>query len=134
LVFPRDASSFLQLNPLERALLIELRTISLIGFGLVALVTGAGATGTSNFRGLAGTVSQLSSSTLTITDSTGSDYSVTITPQTRIVETRSVTASSLKVGFALTVSGTANNQSVITARTVMILLKLPTTISSSQTP
>ncbi len=92
------------------------------------------ATGTSNFRGLVGTVTQVSSSTLTITDSTGSDYSVIINPQTRIVETRSVTASSLKVGFALTVSGTANNQSVITARTVMILLKLPTTTSSSQTP
>lgn len=41
--FPRNASSFFQLNPLERALLLELRTISLIGFGLVALLTGVAA-------------------------------------------------------------------------------------------
>lgn len=32
-----------KINPLERSLLLELRTISLIGFGLVALVVGAGA-------------------------------------------------------------------------------------------
>ncbi|HEV2583502.1 MAG TPA: ATP-binding protein [Ktedonobacteraceae bacterium] len=40
---PNNGANFLQLNPLERALLLELRTISLIGFGLVALVTGVGA-------------------------------------------------------------------------------------------
>jgi heavy metal sensor kinase len=38
-----DGFNPFQLNPLEGALLLELRTISLIGFGLVALVTGAGA-------------------------------------------------------------------------------------------
>ncbi len=39
----KDSSFVVKGNPLERALLLELRTISLIGFGLVALLTGAGA-------------------------------------------------------------------------------------------
>jgi heavy metal sensor kinase len=38
-----DASYFKTLNPLERALLVELRSISLIGFGVIAVLGGAGA-------------------------------------------------------------------------------------------
>lgn len=38
-----DASYFKSLNPLERALLVELRSISLIGFGVIAVLGGAGA-------------------------------------------------------------------------------------------
>ncbi len=39
--FLKDTSFIVKGNPLERALLLELRTISLIGFGLVALLTSA---------------------------------------------------------------------------------------------
>ena len=38
-----DTSYFKSLNPLERALLVELRSISLIGFGVIAVMGGAGA-------------------------------------------------------------------------------------------
>lgn len=82
--------------------------------------------GTSSFRGLTGTVSQLNGNTLTVSDTSGTAYIVTITPQTQIVETKSVTAAALKIGQALTVSGTANKQGAIAANQVAILLKLPT--------
>lgn len=81
--------------------------------------------GNNNFRGLNGTISQLSGNTLTITDTAGADYTVTITSQTRIVETKSVTAAALKVGQPITAVGTANSQGIITANTVAILLSLP---------
>lgn len=90
------------------------------------------ATANGNSRGLVGTVTQVSGTTLTITDATNADYTVTITSQTRIEETKTVTASSLKAGIPLTVSGTVNSQGTIAARTVMILLQLPATSSSPQ--
>lgn len=88
--------------------------------------TGTGQPGSSsNFRGLIGTVSQVSSTSLTLTDTTGAAYSVTITPQTQITQTSSVTATALKTGMALTVSGTKGNNGGINARAITILLKLP---------
>lgn len=86
---------------------------------------GAG-TNTNNFRGLVGTVSHLNGNVLTITDSSGADYIVTITPQTQIVETKSTTTAALKVGQALTVTGRASGQGEISASLVAILLSLPT--------
>ncbi len=91
--------------------------------GLGQLGTG---TSSGNFRGLTGTVSGLNSTNLTITDTSGSDFSVTITPQTQITETQSITASALKVGMALSVSGTTNSQGMLAARSIIILLRLPT--------
>lgn len=84
--------------------------------------TGAGA---NTFRGLVGKVSQLNGSTLTITDAAGSDYTVTITPHTQIVETKSASAAALKVGQALTVTGAASGQGAIRANLIAILLNLP---------
>lgn len=84
---------------------------------------GAGAN--NNFRGLVGTVSHLSGNVLTITDSSGADYTVTITPQTQIVETKSATAAALKVGQALTVTGRTSGKGEISASLVAILLSLP---------
>lgn len=88
---------------------------------------------TSNFRGLVGTVSQVSSTSLTLTDTTGANYSVAITAQTQIVGTSSVTAAALKTGMALTVNGTTGNNGVVSARTVTILLKLPTSTKQTST-
>lgn len=90
---------------------------------------GAGLPGnssSSNFRGLIGTVSQVSSVGLTLTDTTGASYSVAITPQTQIVQTSSATSAALKTGIALTVTGAPGNNGVVNARAISILLKLPT--------
>ena len=93
---------------------------------------GAGQPGSaSNFRGLIGTVSQISSNTLTLTDTTGAIYSVAITAQTQILQTSSVTAAALKTGMALTATGTTGSNGVVSARTVTILLKLPTSTKST---
>jgi hypothetical protein len=95
---------------------------------------GAGTgTGTSNFRGLIGTVSQVSGNILTITDTTGTAYTVTITSQTRVMETKSITAKALKVGMPLTLTGTAGSQGAIAARVVSILLSLPSRPATTPT-
>jgi hypothetical protein len=94
---------------------------------------GAGTNNTTNFRGLVGTVSHLSGNVLTITDSSGADYTVNITAQTQIVETKNTTAAALKVGQALTVTGRTSGQGEISASLVAILLSLPTR-SATPTP
>lgn len=97
--------------------------------------SGTGTPGANNFRGLVGTVSQLSGNSLTITDSAGSDYTVTITAQTLILETKNATAADLKVGQALTVTGTTGSQGTISARLIAILLNLPRrTTTATPTP
>jgi Domain of unknown function (DUF5666) len=86
--------------------------------------------GTSNFRGLIGTVSQVTGNTVIITDTSGSTFSVTITPQTQVIESTSVTSAALKSGEALTVTGSPGSNGTIDARSVTILLKPP---ASAQT-
>ncbi len=81
--------------------------------------------GNSSFRGLNGTVSQLNGKILTIADSSGGSYTVTLTAQTQIITTKSATASALKVGEPLTVVGKPGSQGTITANTIAILLTLP---------
>lgn len=88
--------------------------------------TGNSGNSTNNFRGLVGTVGQLNGTSLTITDTSGAAYTVTITPQTRIVQTASVTAAALKVGQPLTIVGKAGSQGTIAASSIAILLSLPT--------
>lgn len=88
--------------------------------------SGGSGTGTSNFRGLIGTVSQVTGNTMNITDTSGSTFSVTITPQTQVIESTSVTSAALKTGQALTVSGSPGSNGAISARSVTILLNLPT--------
>ncbi len=83
-----------------------------------------GGTSTANFRGINGTVSQLSGNVLTITDATGASYTVNITSATQIVETKIVTAAALKVGQALTIIDTTQQGKRI-ANTIAILLALP---------
>lgn len=88
-------------------------------------------TTTRGFRGLVGKISQVNGSTLVITDTAGTDFTVTLTAQTQIVETQSATATSLKIGSLLTVAGRANSQGVIAANTVAILPNLPTATTTS---
>ncbi|HLI71381.1 MAG TPA: DUF5666 domain-containing protein [Ktedonobacteraceae bacterium] len=93
--------------------------------------TGSG-TG-STFRGISGKVSQLNGDILTVTDSTGAAYTVTVTSQTQIVETKSATAAALKVGQPLTVTGTAGSNGAIKANAIIILLSLPARNATSPT-
>jgi hypothetical protein len=85
----------------------------------------SGGTSTANFRGITGTISQVSSSLMVITDSSGASYSVNLDAQTRVTETKSVTASALKVGEPLTIIGTAKQATSIDASSIAILLSLP---------
>jgi hypothetical protein len=78
-----------------------------------------------NFRGIVGTISQVNGSLLVITDNTGASYTITLTGQTQITETKSATAAALKVGEPLTVIGRADSQGAVTASTIAILLALP---------
>lgn len=78
-----------------------------------------------NFRGLVGTVRQVNGDILTITDTAGASYTVTLTAQTQIVDTKSATAAALKTGEPLAVVGKPGSQSTVTASTIAILLSLP---------
>jgi hypothetical protein len=82
--------------------------------------------GTTNTRGVAGTVGQMNGNTLTVTDTQGSDYTMTIASTTQIEQTSTASAADLKTGQAVTVSGSPDGQGGINARTVTILQKLPT--------
>ena len=82
--------------------------------------------GTTNTRGVAGTVGQMNGNTLTVTDTQGSDYTMTIASTTQIEQTSTASAADLKTGQAITVSGSSEGQGGINARTVTILQKLPT--------
>jgi hypothetical protein len=95
--------------------------------------TGTG-TGTNNFRGLIGTVSQVNGDILTITDSAGSSYTVTMDAKTQIIETKSTTAAALKVGEPLTILGKPGAQNTIAATTIAILLNLPARGTPVATP
>ena len=86
--------------------------------------------GTRGFRGLIGKISQVNGNTLVITDTAGTDYTVTLTSQTQIVETQSTTSAALKVGQALTAVGRADSQGVISANTIAILTGLPGSTTS----
>ncbi len=77
---------------------------------------GAGAGGTTSANTLTGTTGQLSGSTLTITDLQGSNYTVTLDAATQIVQFQSATASALKNGASITLTGSANSKGVITAQ------------------
>ncbi len=81
------------------------------GFGNFGGFGNAGnTTGTTGARTLTGTVGQLNGNTLTISDRTGTNFTVTVTSQTQISQTTTVKASTLKTGMALTVTGTKSSQ------------------------
>lgn len=84
--------------------------------------TPGAAFGNGNGRGIAGTVSQLNSKTLTVTDTNQSDFVVNLTSATQIIQTSQVSASTLQVGMRVNVVGSRNAQGVIAARSVTILL------------
>jgi hypothetical protein len=70
-------------------------------------------------------VSQVSGSTLTVTDTSGNDFTVTLTSTTRMMQQQTATISDLQIGQAVTITGSANSQGVITASNVSLLQALP---------
>jgi Domain of unknown function (DUF5666) len=92
---------------------------------------GGGTGAASSANTLTGTTGQLSGNTLTITDSQGSNYTVTLNASTQIIQFQSTTASALKNGANITLTGSANSQGVITTQSITILLPTSNTASSS---
>jgi hypothetical protein len=85
-----------------------------------------GASGSGQLRQTVnGMVSQINSNTLIVTDTSGNDLTVTLTATTRITIQETVPVSDLRNGAAVTVTGTANSQGVISATSVSILQGLP---------
>ncbi len=77
---------------------------------------------TATTRAITGTIGQVSSSSLSITDTQGNDYSVTLGQTTQIIQINSVTASALQTGQNVAASGTKGSNGTIAARTIAILL------------
>jgi hypothetical protein len=73
-----------------------------------------------------GTISQVNGSAITVTDSSGNDFTVTLTSTTRMTTQQTVPASGLQVGQAVTITGMANSHGVINASSVSLLQALPT--------
>jgi hypothetical protein len=81
--------------------------------------------GTTSSQNLVGTVGQLNGNMLTVNDTSGADYTVQLTSATQIRTDSTATATDLQAGKAVTVVGTSDNHGGITARQVLILLRLP---------
>ena len=84
-----------------------------------------GAGGAQSRQIINGTVSQINGSSLTVTDTSGNDFTVALTTTTRISTQQTVTGSDLSVGEAVMITGSANSQGVINANSVSILQGLP---------
>lgn len=82
-------------------------------------------------QSLSGTVGQLNGTALTITDTTGSDYTVQLTSTTRISKTVTATASDLKNGETVTLLGTKDSQGVIHATYIQISTRVLTPTASN---
>jgi len=88
---------------------------------------GSGSPGTGQSRQtISGTVNQINAGSLTVTDTSGNDFTVSLTTTTRISSQQTFSASDLHIGEAVTIIGSANSQGVINASSVSILQALPT--------
>lgn len=73
-------------------------------------------------RGVTGTIGQINGSAVTVTEASGSDFTVTVTKDTQIVQTVQATSADLKTGTPLTLTGQADSQGTIAAQNILILL------------
>ena len=73
-----------------------------------------------------GTISQISGNAVTLSNASGDDFIVNLTPTTRITAQVTASVQNLKSGVPVTITGTANAQGVINATSVSILQSLPT--------
>ncbi len=72
-----------------------------------------------------GTISLISGNAVTLSNSSGDNFIVNLTPSTRITTQVTVSANDLKSGEPVMITGLANGQSVINASSVSILQSLP---------
>ena len=86
--------------------------------------------GSTNSHGIAGKVNQVNGNMLTIIDTTGASYTMTLTSQTQIIGTQSATAAALQVGEPLSATGTKKD-GVLAANIIQILLSLPTSTTTN---
>lgn len=70
---------------------------------------------------LSGTVGQLNSNILTVTDTKGDDYTINLASTTNIMQISSATASDLKAGETVTVTGSPEKDGSVDAQNVSIL-------------
>lgn len=93
-----------------------------------------GAGGAQSRQIINGTVSQIIGSSLTVTDTSSNDFTISLTTTTRISTQQTVTGSDLHVGEAVMIIGNANSQGMINVSSLSILQGLqnrPTTPSST---
>ncbi|GER84691.1 MAG: hypothetical protein IMW90_16020 [Thermogemmatispora sp.] len=83
-------------------------------------VSGANGTSSQNSRAVRGSITQIAGNQLTVTDSSGSNFVLTLTSTTRIVETEAASASDLKSGVTVLVVGSNGSQGQLTASSVTI--------------
>ncbi len=96
-------------------------TYSALTVGVRTSLTRQGGTGNSSGAKLCS-----GHNSLTVTDTSGNDFTVTLTATTRMTEQQSATASDLQIGQVVAITGTANSQGVINASSVSLLQALPT--------
>ncbi|GHO81667.1 hypothetical protein KSD_94380 [Ktedonobacter sp. SOSP1-85] len=70
---------------------------------------------------LSGTVGQLNNNILTVTDTKGDDYTINLASTTNIMQISSATASDLKAGETVTVTGSTEKDGSVDAQNVSIL-------------
>ncbi len=89
----------------------------------------------SNRQAVNGTISQISGNAVTLSNASGDNFIVNLTPTTRITAQVTASVQNLKSGVPVTITGTANAQGVINATSVSILQSLPTgTPAAAATP
>jgi Domain of unknown function (DUF5666) len=98
------------------------------GFGGPGFGSGTpGAVGSGQSRQtINGTVSSINGNALTVTDTSGNDFTITLITTTRMMQQQTATVGDLQIGQAVTITGSANSQGVINASSVSLLQALPT--------
>lgn len=89
------------------------------GGGTGGATGGTGGTGGTRGGAVTGTVSAVSGTTITITDSTGKSVTVDTSPQTTVTIGKTGTVADLTTGSQVTVLGTPDSSGTITARSVV---------------
>ncbi len=85
-----------------------------------------GAGGASNRQVINGTVSQINGSALVVTDTSGNDFTFSLTSTTRITTQQAIASSDLHAGEAVIITGNANSNGIINVNSLSVLQGLPT--------
>jgi hypothetical protein len=92
-----------------------------------------GASGALNRQVINGTVSQINGSSLVVTDTSGNDFTMSLTSTTRITMQQTITSNDLHVGEAVMITGSANSKGIINVNSLSVLQGLPNRPTSPTT-